>query len=206
MNSFIRAAGGASLFALIAACGGSEPADTPPVEIDAPAAPDIVDVVEVEPELPAVTVVSVVATSEDGPSLRSTSVVTVSKETTDEGSYFVLSGTDSTVGTGGGTGGAHLVTGEAFEASASGKTVRVTVTARAPVEGQIWVAYSTNDTGNSGWRPFDVTTEFTDIVMEYDVPEMSAGGNDFIGIVGSPESGTDTLHVSSVVAEIISGE
>jgi len=99
--------------------------------------------------------------------------------------YLCLSNGSSTAASGGITGGYSIRLPDAVEAQASGHPVTVKVAARA-IEGsqsRFALAYSTNEVGNSGWRWFDATPDWSVHAMEWDVPVMRKGNGDFIGIL-----------------------
>ena len=89
-----------------------------------------------------------------------------------------------------------VVLPDAFEANASGRTIRMTVLARAtstPVNFRL--AYSTNEVGNSGWKVFEAGVAFTEHTLEWAVPPMKDGCGDFAGIQ-PPLAGEGTIDVA----------
>ncbi|MAI90449.1 acyltransferase [Ponticaulis sp.] len=84
---------------------------------------------------------------------------------------------------GGNTGVAHIeLTGER-EAALSGHSVHITVSGIARDATPVWLQYSTNERGHSGWVEFEVEAgEFT-LEMDYDVPEMNYGRGDYFGVI-----------------------
>lgn len=89
-----------------------------------------------------------------------------------------------------------VVLPDAFEANASGRTIRMTVLARAtstPVNFKL--AYSTNEVGNSGWQMFEAGVGFTEHAFEWSVPPMKDGRGDFAGIQ-PPLAGEGTIDVA----------
>jgi hypothetical protein len=89
-----------------------------------------------------------------------------------------------------------VVLPEAFEANASGKTIRMTVLARGtstPVTFKL--AYATNEVGNSGWQSFEAGTDFAEHFFEWAVPPMMNGNGDFAA-VQPPLAGEGTLDVA----------
>jgi hypothetical protein len=102
--------------------------------------------------------------------------------------------------------GIYVPTTASFELAASGKTVRVTVTARSASETPspgFSVAYSTSDVGNSGWRNFPLTDKLTPYSFIYDVPTMKSGNGDYIGILPDPSGAGGAVEVSSITAEVV---
>jgi hypothetical protein len=84
------------------------------------------------------------------------------------------------------TGGYSIRVPDNVEAAASGKRVRVTVNARAAhgtETAEFSLAYSTNEVGNSNWRKFTVGHQFEFKSFEFDVPPMTNGNGDYVGIL-----------------------
>ena len=80
------------------------------------------------------------------------------------------------------TGGVSVRLPDDIEQAAGGHQVRVTIRAAALQEGSvIAVAYSTNDTGNSEWRQFPLTTTPAEYSFTYDVPPVQTGNGDYLG-------------------------
>jgi len=118
-------------------------------------------------------------------------------------SVLRLSDGSSIAKSGGMTGGYSLRVPDEFEAAASGKTITVTAVARAAAATtRFALAYSTNEVGNSGWRWFDATTEWSAFEMSYAVPKMKAGKGDFIGLLAGP-AGTAAVEIGAVAAAVV---
>lgn len=87
-----------------------------------------------------------------------------------------------------GTTNAHYLAFDASqEQSLSGKPVRISVSAKQPAENaarSFAIAYSTNDTGNSGWRSFRPTSEWEDYTFTFTVPKLNKGNGDYLGVAG----------------------
>jgi hypothetical protein len=84
----------------------------------------------------------------------------------------------------------------AFEAKASGKTIRMSVLARATAMPlSFHLAYSTNEVGNSGWEKFEAGPDFSEHSFEWAVPPMKEGRGDFAG-VQPPLAGEGTIDVA----------
>lgn len=98
------------------------------------------------------------------------------------GNFMTISGTISERVSAGQTTGISLRVPAEFEIAASGKIVRVHAVVSGETAGDAFLAYSTNDVGNSGWMPFPVSNEDSAIVLEYNVPVMNLGQGDYIGI------------------------
>ncbi len=110
-------------------------------------------------------------------------------------------GVPQTAGAGGSTGGVGVRLPDSFEQQASGQQVRVTVRASSADAGALLgVAYSTADTGNSGWQAFPLTPEPTDYTFSYNVPAMQAGNGDFIGF---RSYGDDAVSVYAYSVDVV---
>lgn len=98
------------------------------------------------------------------------------------------------------TGGYSIQVPDAIEAAASGKRVRVTVTACSPSKAPsaFAVAYSTNEVGNSGWNEFTASTKPADFTFAYDVNPMVNGNGDFVGV-----RAIDALELRALKVEVI---
>jgi len=105
---------------------------------------------------------------------------------------------------GGITGGYSIRLPDAFEAEASGRNISITIAARAAAATSsiFAVTYSTNDVGNSGWRRFTSTAEWTEFTMEYAVPHMLKGNGDFVAILPDVDGrpGTELAYLSLIVS------
>lgn len=71
-----------------------------------------------------------------------------------------------------------------LEAQASGRQVSITVRAMTPSaeDAVLGVAYSTAESGNSGWKRFTLSATPRDYTFVYDVPPMRVGRGDFLGL------------------------
>ncbi len=82
--------------------------------------------------------------------------------------------------------GPHFRLAADIETQFSGMTVRVTVRARpADDRGAMQIAmnYSAGRVGESGWKIFDLSPEFSDFSFDYDVPHVEGDqGVDYFGI------------------------
>lgn len=103
------------------------------------------------------------------------------------------------------TGGAFQRLEEGFEARAAGKTLRVSVTMSGPAGGVAALAYSTNDLGNSGWRPFALTQEPVAHSFDYTLPPLVHGNGDFVGIDPDPEGAGHAVVIHDILVEILGG-
>jgi hypothetical protein len=114
-----------------------------------------------------------------------------------------LSGGDAAAAPIGHTGGLSIRLPDSMEVAASGKRVRVSVIARAPLghAAEFSVAYSTNEVGNSGWRKFTAGKQFEAKSFEFDVPPMKEGRGDFVGILPGPGS---AVEIETLKVEVIS--
>lgn len=94
----------------------------------------------------------------------------------------VLSGGTAELASGGQTKGAHFALGSRLEEAASGKKVRISVTAQSDEgDAKLFAAYSTADVGNSGWREWDISNNSGELSFVYDVPPLKNGRNEFLG-------------------------
>ena len=114
--------------------------------------------------------------------------------------HVVVSGTLIDPIPAGQTGGLVFPVPEEIERAASGKLIRIHAVVSSEAAGEAFLAYSTNEVGNSGWMPFQVTTEEAAVVLEYSVPVMNEGRDDFIGI--DPKG--NTLTIKAIAVEVVS--
>lgn len=100
------------------------------------------------------------------------------------------------------TDGASVALGADNEAAFSGNVVRVIFRARG-VDGadSFEAAYSTNGSGNSGWREIAVTEQMSDVGFDFTVPPVRDPLDDFIG-VNPPTVGA--IEIESVRVELVS--
>ncbi|MFN7056960.1 hypothetical protein [Hyphomonas sp.] len=117
---------------------------------------------------------------------------------TPAGNHLVLSGVLDGPVSGGRTGGASFPVPEAVEMAASGNLVRIHVVVSSEADGVAFLAYSTNEVGNSGWMSFPVSREEKVTTLEYDVSAMNLGNGDFIGI----DPNGHTLTVKLIAVEV----
>ena len=118
----------------------------------------------------------------------------------EEDDFVSLAAFPSDIQSSGATEGAYIFLAQDFELAAAENTARVTVTARAPENTSLRVAYSTATDGNSGWQTFDMTDEFAPYSFTYNPRQPNgAGGTDFIGL--APLNGS--VDISSVKVEAI---
>ena len=86
-----------------------------------------------------------------------------------------------------------------YERKFAGKEVTVTVTARSSATDgaeTLGIVYYTLGNGNSGWQAMPLTSEFTDISIDYAVPAVvGEPGEDYIGV--SPAAG-QSVDIKSV--------
>lgn len=99
------------------------------------------------------------------------------------------------------TDGAFVAMGLDNEAAFAGNSVRVTFRARgAGGATGFESAYSTNGSGNSGWRRLEVTEAMSDVSYDFVVPAIINPADDYIGI-NPPEAGA--IEIQSVRVEIL---
>lgn len=82
----------------------------------------------------------------------------------------------------------------------SGKSVTIHIHASSPTSSPMRAAYSTNETGNSGWRDFTLTTQPQDFEFDYDVPQMEQGKKDYIGVL--PVDPAQVIHIHRIAYTI----
>lgn len=106
-----------------------------------------------------------------------------------EDDVVTLSGQDTLSDTRGETSGASIRLSKELEQSVSEKSVTISIVGRSTSDDatKLKVAYSTNEVGNSGWKTLTFSEEFTVQSFTYDVPKLSKGKGDFVGM--SPASG-----------------
>lgn len=94
--------------------------------------------------------------------------------------------------------GVAVILPEDFEQAASGRTVVIEMLARLTRPGEIALAYSTAEVGNSGWQSFELGTAFDRIEMRYDVTELNVGNGDYFGILPDPQETGQVLEISFI--------
>lgn len=131
------------------------------------------------------------------------------KRTPGEKGFSVYS-TAKVPGSGGVTGGAYLTLPPEIEDRASGRTVRVTVSAAAASNGpsrEFAVAYSTAAVGNSGWRKFKPGPGLQTWSFDYAVPKrQEKPGPDFIGIWADTSGGGGGVRMEDIRLEVVAAE
>lgn len=100
----------------------------------------------------------------------------------DEGARLVPIGPFNERRVGADTGVAHIVIAGSLEKTLSGRTVRVHVSGIADGATEIWLQYSTNDVGNSGWSKVQVEAGPFESFLQYTIPPMIRGGGDYFGV------------------------
>lgn len=109
----------------------------------------------------------------------------------------------------GDTGGAFLRIPKEIALGYGGRQIRVTVYAKQPASSaaaEFAVAYSTADTGNSGWIRFTPTTSWAPYSFVVSVPAPGAGNDGFVGIwADTSNSGLgvliDSVYVTPLTVE-----
>jgi len=99
----------------------------------------------------------------------------------------LFSSTNGSPSSGGDTDEAYITIPEAIALHFAGRRIRISFEAKQPASNpaaEAAVAYSTADTGNSGWMTFTPTASWQRFVFDYDVPEANNGGVDYLGIWG----------------------
>jgi len=114
--------------------------------------------------------------------------------------YIRLANGKTDAASNGATDGYSIRVPDKVEAAASGRLISVNVIARAAggALSRFAIAYSTNDTGNSGWRWQQAGAEWSVFTMEYDVPVMTRAHGDFVGILPDMEGrcGTEICYMA----------
>lgn len=97
---------------------------------------------------------------------------------------------DEKAASSGNTGGYSVRLPDEIEKAASGRPIELRLLARSmnAAEGRIACAYSTNDVGNSEWRPLAFGAEWEIRSFKYQVPPMKHGNGDFVGLLPPPNS------------------
>lgn len=83
-----------------------------------------------------------------------------------------------------------------FEAAVSGKRLRAQLIVRAAGgadNADFFVAYSTNEVGNSGWVKLSAGSKFEPRLMEFDVPQMVSGNGDYFGLLVPDAPGIEVV-------------
>jgi len=104
------------------------------------------------------------------------------------------------------TQGAYVVIPKPQVMEQSGKTVLVTIEAAKPKENgtsEFAVAFSTAEVGNSGWKKFTPTENFTSYMFKYEVPKCKKCNQDFIGVWADTKGSGKGLLVKSVSVKTI---
>lgn len=120
--------------------------------------------------------------------------------TSSDAGYVKLSNGDPDATPGGITGGYSIRLPDEIEAAASGHSITVSIIARASgnVQSRFAVAYSTNGSGNSGWRWFDAGAGWSIYETEYNAPVMNKKNGNFIGLLveGEGHPGTEFCYLA----------
>ena len=120
----------------------------------------------------------------------------------DDGSALFLFGHLANASSGGRPGVWAEVPAE-VEAQVAGQTIRVSFELVADMDGPVALAYSTADTGNSGWREFELQRGQQEASFEYEVPPVQNAGGDYIGILPDPSDAGNIVGVRSVRIELV---
>ncbi|MFP1631699.1 hypothetical protein ACLB6G_08180 [Zhengella sp. ZM62] len=125
------------------------------------------------------------------------------------GDVLRMSSTLEDAVSGGATGGVFLIVPGEIEQRVGGKTITVTVWAKAAASDpspSFAVAYSTAAVGNSGWHVFEPGKVLNAYRFDYDVPApKGAPGRDFIGIWADTDGKGRAIDVAGVDV-VIKGE
>jgi len=97
-----------------------------------------------------------------------------------------------------------------FETAFAGQTLRLTVRARKGRRSPLTTfdaGYYTGEGGNSGWKPFRLTSTFQDYSFDYAVPERGEDAEpdlDYFGIWPGSSGDQRTMEVSRLEIEVLS--
>jgi len=100
----------------------------------------------------------------------------------------------------------HLELTSEQEQALSEKTIRISVSAKQPEQNaarSFAIAYSTNDSGNSGWRNFRATPDWNDYSFTFTVPKLNEGKGDYLGIAGDFYGTNKATQIRSLKIEIL---
>jgi hypothetical protein len=112
--------------------------------------------------------------------------------------WLFVSGTLEQPNSNGKTNGVSFELPAGLEEQLSGKLINIHVVATSDTEGEAFLAYSTNEVGNSGWMSLPVKTTDSVASFQYSVRELREGRGDFIGIDPNGHS----LTIKAIVVEI----
>tara|TARA_Y100000052_G_scaffold24650_1_gene27367 strand:- start:4739 stop:5338 length:600 start_codon:yes stop_codon:yes gene_type:complete len=191
----------AAASALLAACGQNEP--ELPAETPTPV-PEQTQTPEPLPEPNPAALKSEISASWTPADLVGSERVSVELS---DAETAILTGTDTgDEGSGGSTGGAHVVFELPSTRDISNNTLIISVRAKSVGDDPtpFSVAYSTNVKGNSGWREFEATATAETYTFEYginDPPNKVDLNGDYIGIMVPTGSSIEVESISLAVAE-----
>ena len=100
------------------------------------------------------------------------------------------------------TGGISFRLPEEVERQASGKTATVTIYGASEGNGEVWVAYSTNEVGNSHWRNLGHKPDSHGRSFKYKVPVAKDFRGDFIGILPDPNGRGTAFELKAIAVDI----
>lgn len=98
----------------------------------------------------------------------------------------------------GGSPGLYTEIPEEIALEFAGRTVEITIWAKANGASEFAVSYSTADAGDSGWQRFAPTASWTAFRFTYEVPVPSSGGSDYLGILGNADGGQSSTYIDRV--------
>ncbi|WP_158085747.1 hypothetical protein [Henriciella aquimarina] len=107
--------------------------------------------------------------------------------------------------------GPHFVLAQDLEVAFAGRTVQVTINARAAEKygaEQMRVNYWVGAGEGSGWETFPMTRQFRDISFTYDIPDRDPGaapGYDYLAIRPVVPEKERAILISSITIEPVSG-
>ncbi|MCR9129339.1 MAG: hypothetical protein NXI12_07440 [Alphaproteobacteria bacterium] len=98
-----------------------------------------------------------------------------------DGGHVTVSGQPADPRSGGRTSGAYITIDGAAEQAFSGQMIEVMIVMRGD-DTALRAAYSTAESGNSGWTPLAAETEFAVARFTYDVPLTGGANGDYLGV------------------------
>lgn len=90
-----------------------------------------------------------------------------------------------------------------LEQAFSGQTIRMHTHAISASNTTAYLSYSTSEVGNTGWRTFAADPAGTSAFVDYSVPPVVLGFNDFIGFAPDPFNTGQTIELVSLVIEVL---
>ena len=106
--------------------------------------------------------------------------------------------------------GPHLILAEDIEFAMEHRTIQIDVEAKAAGEfaaSQFEINYFAKSEGETGWKPFNLTSEFQTFTLTFETPARGETlGYDYIGIRPVAPDKSRTMEVSSVRVHTLTGK